>query len=45
MLFFFHGKMQLYAVNRIELTEFNSKADFILLPLRRINLNIHLIFV
>ena len=30
MLFFFHGKMQLYAVDRIELTDFNSMADFIL---------------
>jgi hypothetical protein len=33
MLFFFHGKMQLHAVDRIELTDFNSMADFILLPL------------
>ena len=45
MLFFFHGKMQLYAFDRIELTDFNSMADFILLPLRRIKLNIHLILV
>lgn len=44
MLFFFLGKMQLHADNRIELTDFNSMADFILLPLQRIKLNIHLIF-
>ena len=36
MLFFFHGKMQLHAVDRIELTDFNSMADFILLPLQQI---------
>lgn len=41
----FSWKMQLYAVDRIELTDFNSMADFILLPLRRIKLNIHLILV
>lgn len=45
MLFFFLGKMQLHADNRIELTDFNSMADFILLPLQRIKLNIHLILV
>ena len=44
MLFIFLGKMQLHADNRIELTDFNSMADFILLPLQRIKLNIHLIF-
>ena len=44
MLFFFLGKMQLHADNRIELTDFNSMADFILLPLQHIKLNIHLIF-
>lgn len=33
MLFFFCGKIQLHAANGIELTEFNSVADFILLPL------------
>lgn len=45
MLFFFHGKMRLHAVDRVELTDFNSMTDFILLPLPRIKLNIHLILV
>ena len=45
MLFFFHGKMHLHSVDRIQLTDFNSMADFILLPLRHIKLNIHLILV
>lgn len=45
MLFFFQRKILLGADNGIELTEFNSMADFILLPLRRIKLNIHLILV
>lgn len=45
MLFFFRGKIRPRADNRIELTDFNSMTDFILLPLQHIKLNIHLILV
>ena len=42
-MFFFLLK-NAHADNRIELTDFNSMADFILLPLQHTKLNIHLIF-